>query len=105
MEEQCLRRRCIGHCFEFMHNGSLQKHLSDESCGHDWNTRYRIIKGICEGLRYIHEDLEESLLHLDLKPDNILLDEDMVPKIADFGLSRIFGDQLTMATQNSFGTL
>ncbi|KAF8765904.1 hypothetical protein HU200_008043 [Digitaria exilis] len=92
-------------CFEFMDKGSLQKHLSDESCGLDWETRYNIIKGTCEGLRYIHEGLEEPLLHLDLKPDNILLDTNMVPKIADFGLSRIFGDQLTMATQCSFGTL
>ncbi|KAF8765557.1 hypothetical protein HU200_008445 [Digitaria exilis] len=89
-------------CFEFMHNGSLQKHLSDESSGLDWNTRYKIIKGTCEGLRYIHG---ESLLHLDMKSDNILLDKNMVPKIADFGLSRIFGDQLTSATQCSFGTL
>ncbi|KAF8667220.1 hypothetical protein HU200_052882 [Digitaria exilis] len=92
-------------CFEFMDKGSLQKHLSDESCGLDWETRYNIIKGTCEGLRYIHEGLEEPLLHLDLKLDNILLDTNMVPKTADFGLSRIFGDQLTMATQCSFGTL
>ncbi|KAF8697193.1 hypothetical protein HU200_036194 [Digitaria exilis] len=92
-------------CFEFMHNGSLQKHLSDESCGLDWDTRYKIIKGTCEGLRHIHEGLEKSLLHLDLKPDNILLDKNMVPKIADFGLSRIFGDQQTRSTQGSLGTL
>ncbi|CAL5017354.1 unnamed protein product [Urochloa decumbens] len=62
-------------CFEYLHNGSLQKHLYNESCGLDWNMRYKIIKGTCEGLRYIHE--EKSLLHLDLKPDNILLDKDM----------------------------
>ena len=76
---------------------------ADESCGLDWHTRYKIIKGTCEGLRYIHE--EESLLHLDLKPDNILLDKDMMPKIADFGLSKIFDDELTRASQISFGTL
>ncbi|CAL5027869.1 unnamed protein product [Urochloa decumbens] len=92
-------------CFEFMHNGSLGNHLSDESCGLDWHTRYKIIKGTCEGLRYIHWGLEESLLHLDLKPENILLDKNMVPKIADFGLSRIFGDKLTRTTQSPLGSL
>jgi len=78
---------------------------ADESCGLDWNTRYKIIKGMCEGLKYIHKDLEEPLLHLDLKPDNILVDKNMVPKIADFGLSRIFGDALTRTTQSPLGTL
>ncbi|KAG2565721.1 hypothetical protein PVAP13_7NG135100 [Panicum virgatum] len=92
-------------CFEYLQNGSLQNHLHDESCGLDWNTRYKIIKGMCEGLKYIHKDLEEPLLHLDLKPDNILVDKNMVPKIADFGLSRIFGDALTRTTQSPLGTL
>ena len=77
---------------------------ADESCGLEWHARYRIIKGICEGLKYIHE-LEEPICHLDLKPDNILLDKDMVPKIADFGLSRIFGnDELARITRNPYGT-
>ncbi|CAL5032475.1 unnamed protein product [Urochloa decumbens] len=92
-------------CFEYLHNGSLGNHLSDESCGLDWHTRYRIIKGTCEGLRYIHEGLEVSILHLDLKPENILLDKNMVPKIADFGISRIFCDKLTRTTRSPLGTV
>ncbi|CAL4994030.1 unnamed protein product [Urochloa decumbens] len=91
-------------CLEYLHNGSLQGHLSDEFSGLDWHTRFRIIKGTCEGLKYIHEDLEEPIYHLDLKPDNILLDKHMVPKIADFGLSRICGKELTRTTQNPYGT-
>ena len=71
----------------------------------DWHTRFKIIKEICEGLKYIHDELEEPIYHLDLKPDNILLDKDMVPKIADFGLSRIFGnDELARITRNPYGT-
>ncbi|XP_062198297.1 putative serine/threonine-protein kinase, partial [Phragmites australis] len=75
-------------CFEYLQHGSLDKHLYDESCGLDWCTRYKIIKGICEGLNYLHGGLNKPVFHLDLKPSNILLDKNMVPKIADFGLSR-----------------
>ncbi|KAG0529536.1 hypothetical protein BDA96_05G106900 [Sorghum bicolor] len=94
-------------CFEYLHNGSLQKHLSDEYCEVklDWHMRFRIIKGICEGLKYMHKDLEEPIYHFDLKPDNILLDKDMVPKIADFGLSRIFGQDIIRTTHGPYGTL
>ncbi|XP_039776216.1 putative disease resistance protein RGA4 isoform X2 [Panicum virgatum] len=92
-------------CFEFLGNGTLENHLFEESCGHEWDMRYNIIKGTCEGLKYLHKDRGESLLHLDLKPANILLDENMVPKIADFGLSKIFSDQLPRTTQSPLGTL
>lgn len=88
-----------------MVNNPLLFIATDESHGLDWNTRYKIIKGTCEGLKYIHEELEEPLYHLDLKPGNILLDKDMVPKIADFGLSRIFGKELTRTTQSPLGTM
>ncbi|KAL6640393.1 hypothetical protein ACP70R_021516 [Stipagrostis hirtigluma subsp. patula] len=92
-------------CFEYMHNGSLQKHLCDEYHGLDWQTRYKIIKGICEGLKYLHEGLDHSIYHMDIKPDNILLDKDMVPKLADFGLSKLVCNDQTQATQSSIGTI
>uniref|UniRef100_A0ACD5WH71 Uncharacterized protein n=1 Tax=Avena sativa TaxID=4498 RepID=A0ACD5WH71_AVESA len=91
-------------CFEYVHNGSLRDHISDEYTGLDWHTRYKIIKGICEGLKYLREGLEFSVWHLDLKPGNILLNKKMMPKIADFGLSRLLSEEKTRKTINSFGT-
>lgn len=73
-------------CFEYISNGSLDKHITDEVRGLEWSTRYQIIKGICDGLQYLHE--EKHIIHMDLKPANILIDHHMVPKITDFGLSR-----------------
>ncbi|XP_037467490.1 putative receptor-like protein kinase At4g00960 [Triticum dicoccoides] len=86
-------------CFEYVSNKSLDKHISDESSGLEWNVRYEIIKGICNGLHYLHEECR--IVHLDLKPQNILMDSTMIPKIADFGLSRIFGEKQTQTVTNS----
>jgi len=55
-----------------------------------WPIRYQIILGICVGLQYLHAHCNNIIAHLDLKPKNILLDQEMMPKIADFGLSRTF---------------
>ncbi|KAJ1265802.1 hypothetical protein BS78_08G101700 [Paspalum vaginatum] len=95
-------------CLEYLPKGSLSRHLSDESSGLDWVTRYNIIKGICFGLHYLHEKWNAStpIIHRDLKPANILLDDNMLPKIADFGLSRLFGElQTRTITTNNYGTL
>ena len=77
-------------CFEYMVGRSLDKRLSGISLGDEWCTHYQIIKGTCEGLCYLHNGCESRILHLDLKPANVLLDKSMKPKIADFGLSRIY---------------
>jgi serine/threonine protein kinase len=77
---------------------------TDESCTHKWETRYQLIVGICQGLQYLHN--KERINHLDLKPANILLDADMVPKITDFGLSRRFsGAQSRKITERIRGSL
>ena len=73
------------------------------SCGLEWRVRYQIIKGICDGLHYLHE---QRIVHADLKPANILLDDNMLPRIADFGLSRCFDeDQTKSITSKLIGSM
>lgn len=72
---------------------------ADEHCDLDWPTCYGIIRGTCEGLNHLHEQTE-PIYHRDLKPANILLDSNMMPKIADLGLSKIVASTDTYQTQS-----
>ncbi|KAM3412618.1 hypothetical protein ACQJBY_004007 [Aegilops geniculata] len=88
-------------CSEYISNGSLHEYIKAESFRFQWSTRYRIIMGICEGIEYLHQ---RNMVHLDLKPLNILLDHKMSPKITDFGLSRYFSEDQIKETRQLAGT-
>ncbi|XP_024319298.1 uncharacterized protein LOC100831776 isoform X4 [Brachypodium distachyon] len=92
-------------CLEYCPNGSLDRHLSDISHGLDWLARYKIIKGTCEGLRYLQEGSKCPVIHMDLNPSNIFLDENMVPKIGDFGDARLLDEECSMQTIRAIGTV
>ncbi|XP_043705074.1 LEAF RUST 10 DISEASE-RESISTANCE LOCUS RECEPTOR-LIKE PROTEIN KINASE-like 2.4 [Telopea speciosissima] len=93
----------LGYCFEgirrallyeFMPNGSLDKFIYDKESSTTiprlgWETLFNIATGIGRGLEYLHRGCNTRILHFDIKPHNILLDQDFCPKIADFGLAKL----------------
>ncbi|CAL4958854.1 unnamed protein product [Urochloa decumbens] len=103
--------RLIGFCsekahrllvYEYMPRGSLDKwiYYGDNKAPLDWHTRRKIISNIAKGLSYLHEECRQRIAHLDIKPQNILLDDNFDAKVADFGLSKLIDrDQSHVVTR------
>ncbi|XP_004300866.1 PREDICTED: putative receptor protein kinase ZmPK1-like [Fragaria vesca subsp. vesca] len=73
---------------EFIENGSLDKHLFSSSFL-AWKERFKVALGIAKGLAYLHHECLEWVIHCDVKPENVLLNSEFEPKIADFGLAKL----------------
>jgi serine/threonine protein kinase len=88
--------------YEYMSRGSLDRwiYYHHNNAPLDWCTRYRIIMDIAKGLCYLHEECKKKIAHLDIKPQNILLDDYFNAKVADFGLCKLINrDQSKVVTR------
>jgi Protein kinase domain/D-mannose binding lectin/S-locus glycoprotein domain len=107
--------RLIGYCvekserllvYEYMLGGSLDKWIFDkrQSAFLDWNIRCKIILDVAKGLLYLHEDCRQRIAHLDIKPQNILLDDNLNAKVSDFGLAKLIDREQSHVMTRMRGT-
>lgn len=89
--------------YEFMNNSNLGKHLFGISKP-NWNQRVQIAFGIARGLMYLHEECSSQIIHCDVKPQNILLDDSFTAKISDFGLAKLLMHDQTRTRTGVRGT-
>nr|BAJ96460.1 predicted protein [Hordeum vulgare subsp. vulgare]BAJ97154.1 predicted protein [Hordeum vulgare subsp. vulgare] len=82
-----LRRALV---YEYMPNGSLDKYIFSTEKSFSWDKLNEIALGIARGINYLHQGCDMQILHFDIKPHNILLDNNFVPKVADFGLAKLY---------------
>lgn len=92
--------------YEYLENKSLdQAVFGEQSLNLDWPTRYDICLGVARGLAYLHEESRIRIVHRDVKASNILLDFNLIPKISDFGLAKLYDDKKTHISTRVAGTI
>ncbi|XP_034701355.1 G-type lectin S-receptor-like serine/threonine-protein kinase SD2-5 [Vitis riparia] len=107
--------RLIGFCaekshrllvYEHMCHGSLDKWIfhKNQHLSLGWESRRKIILDIAKGLAYLHEECRQKIFHLDIKPQNILLDEHLNAKVSDFGLSKLIDKDQSQVVTTMRGT-
>lgn len=99
------------NCSLFWYGGGVSNNASgaldaesDRRGELDWKRRFDIINGVVRGLLYLHEDAHTCIIHRDIKASNILLDDRWVPKVADFGMARLFPEDQTHVNTRRVGT-
>ncbi|XP_057952246.1 rust resistance kinase Lr10-like isoform X1 [Malania oleifera] len=109
--------RLIGFCvegskralvYDFMPKGSLEKHIffQGENVNIYHDKMYEISLGVARGIEYLHQGCHMQILHFDIKPHNILLDENLTPKVSDFGLAKLYpGDDSIVSLTAARGTM
>ncbi|KAL2893681.1 hypothetical protein RDABS01_009590 [Bienertia sinuspersici] len=79
-----------------MKNGSLDIFLfkgEDKTLHLNWAQRFNIVIGTARGITYLHEECRDCIIHCDIKPENILLDENLNTKVSDFGLAKLMSQK------------
>ncbi|KAK6134313.1 hypothetical protein DH2020_031936 [Rehmannia glutinosa] len=90
---------------EYMPNGNLEKWLYSPNCSSKITERLGILIDVASAIEYLHQGYSSPIVHCDLKPSNILLDENMVAHVGDFGISKLFMEDQRMAQTNTLGTI
>uniref|UniRef100_A0A2P2MWP3 non-specific serine/threonine protein kinase n=1 Tax=Rhizophora mucronata TaxID=61149 RepID=A0A2P2MWP3_RHIMU len=91
--------------YEYLENKSLDQALfRKKSLNLDWAKRFDVCLGVARGLAYLHEESRIQIVHRDVKASNILLDFDLIPKISDFGLAKLYDDKKTHISTRVVGT-
>ncbi|KAL0009144.1 hypothetical protein SO802_010646 [Lithocarpus litseifolius] len=92
--------------YKYLENKSLDQALfGKRTLNLDWSTRFDICLGVARGLAYLHEESRLRIVHRDVKASNILLDFDLIPKISDFGLAKLYDDKKTHISTRVAGTI